>query len=188
MAIWSSALLGAVARAACPEPVPSTALAARIDGAEARFAAHDAAGFAAEAAAARSAVECLAEPLPRPTAADLHRLVGLAAFVDRDADLAVRSFASARAIEPAWVFPGSLVPEGHPIRADYTSMDPATSDTEPVFPARRGRVEIDGAPATTRPVDRPVLFQRFEASGAVAVTHSRESASRPTTSAARAIR
>jgi hypothetical protein len=172
MAVSSVALLwAATAGAACPAPVPSTALAAHIDEAEASFAAHDPERFAEQSTAARADLECLAEALPRPTAADQHRLVGLAAFVARDADLAVRSFASARALEPAWTFPESLVPAGHPIRDDYASMDPASSPTAPVLPSRGGRVEIDGGTATTRPLDRPVVFQRFDASGAVVMTH-----------------
>ena len=102
--------------------------------------------------------------------AQLHRTLGLQAYVDRNGQLAVQAFAASRAIEPDFSFPLSEVPAGHPIRADFTAMDPSSSRLVEVPPAKAGRVEIDGVEAAERPDDRPVVFQRFGRGGAVADT------------------
>ena len=62
---------------------------------------------------------CVSEPVPRNVAAAVHRMTGLRGFVDRDPDRSTKAFAAGRYLEPAYKFPATLVPEGHPVLRDY---------------------------------------------------------------------
>lgn len=108
---------------------------------------------------------CLAEALTPERAARVHRAEGLEAFVDRDLDRAREAFAAAKAADPAYTFPVTMVPMGNPVRTLY---DASTSGgaTVPLPPPASGTVRLDGVVTRARPVDRATLFQLERASAA----------------------
>ena len=162
-------LLAHLASAACP--AHSADIDAALDDAEASYTAMDLDRFAAAVATASADADCLGDRPARSTIAHLHRVEGLHAyFAGQDPDRAAKAFAAARAIEPAYVFPESLVPAGHPVAQTYGSLDPASAKSEAVAAPAQGRVEIDGRKTTTRPVDRPALMQVVTDDGAVAAS------------------
>jgi len=158
--LWAS-----LARAACPST--SADLGASLEVAEAAYADMDTAGFLAATNRVTAEANCLAESVPRSTIARLHRVEGLRAFVDKDAERAAEAFASARAIEPGYTFPEAIVPAGHPVRASYASQDPASGTSSALAAPAVGYLSVDGRNASQRPDGRPVLAQLVGADGGV---------------------
>jgi len=117
-----------------------------------------------------SLVECLEESIARPTAAEFHRVQGLAAFLDHDEQLCRQRFAAARAIEPDYDFPVNIVPDGNPVLRYYRVLDPNQgAKTTLPYPAE-GSIRLDGTPRLERHPDLPVIFQRMDEGGAVVET------------------
>ena len=132
------AMLPLDARAACPSP--STAVDI-IEAAEASAEAYrnaDLLEFVKTTTRLEAGVPCLAEPLPRNVVAQVHRMMGLRAFVDQKTEKAEQAFGAARGIEPAYRFPETMVPPGHPIMNAYESMSVDTLATKPVPSAAGG--------------------------------------------------
>lgn len=159
----------APAVAACPTRRSTADLSRALDQAEAAFERRDKATVISSATDAEAHILCLGEALTPSVAARFHRVQGLRAFLSQDQPAAGRSFAAAKAIEPAYVLPATLVPDAHPARVLYDSAPVGITASEPI-PATRGSVRVDGRDLPTRPTDRPVVLQRFDESGAVAQT------------------
>lgn len=158
--------LSHLATAACP--AKSADIDAALDDAEASYTAMDLDRFGAAVTTATADAACLAERPPRATIAHLHRVEGLHAyFAGKDPDRAAKAFAAARSIEPAYAFPETLVPAGHPVAQTYGSLDPAGVKSEAIAAPAHGRVEVDGRASATRPSDRPALVQVIGEEGAV---------------------
>lgn len=166
-------LLVAAALAApedCAAPATASSVSEALEASEALFATMDVEGFVARTNELESLLPCVDVPLESPTVARVHRVLGIRAFVERDADLSVRAFAAARRLEPEYRFAATLVPESHPLRVDYTAMDPASSPVEIAPEPLEGRVSFDGLDTRERPTELPSLLQRFDRAGAVVVT------------------
>lgn len=169
--MWILSLtLGAALAADCPEPTSSITLGATLDRAEAAFSDLDTDRFADEMATARKQVPCLDETVAPSLAASLHRFEGLAAFLGGSTERARMAFAGARSLEPAYRFPRTVVPEGNPVLADYEAVDPTEGHRVEVPAPAEGAVRLDGRIVTERSTAHPVLFQRTDASGAVAAS------------------
>lgn len=153
------------ALAACP--ATSADLTSSLEAAEAAFGDMDTAGFLTATNRATAEANCLTESVPRSLIARLHRVEGLRAFVDKDADRAARAFASARAIEPAYTFPEALVPAEHPVRTQYTAVDPAAGGVTTAATPTSGYLTFDGRNTISRPTERPSLAQLVADDGAV---------------------
>jgi len=152
------ALVTGAAYAACPSTGADIDRA--LGDAEAAYTGMDMEGFRAAVDLAVAGADCLLERPARATIASLHRFVGLRAFfVDDDPARAAEAFASARAIEPAYSFPESLVPAGHPVLGAYRDQDPVAGPRAPLTTPAMGHFEVEGRVATQRPSDRPVLIQ-----------------------------
>lgn len=114
-------------------------------------------------------VPCLVEPLTPSEAAAVHRVYGLAAWLNGDVEAARRAFAAARVADPAWTFPARMAPEGNPVRALYDAATPLPGgDTLP--PPKGAHVLLDGANSRTRPLGRPVLLQLVRGEQATTTT------------------
>lgn len=161
-------LLLSVARAGCP--ATSADILVALEEAEATFATMAIDGFRAATDRVAADSACIAETLPRPMIARLHRAYGLRAFVDGDTTKAVQAFAAARSIEPAYEFPEALVPPDHPVRARYIAQDPASGGETALPVPEVGSLLVDGRAGAPRPVTRPALFQVQETSGLVAAS------------------
>lgn len=116
--------------------------------------------------AIQAAIPCLSEPLSRHQAAEVHRALGVRAVGDRDPAAAAR-FAAARSIEPAYTFPSALIPQGHPVRLQYSAMDLATGDVDVVEAPASGVLRFDGRQGRHRPADWPTLVQLLADDGHV---------------------
>lgn len=163
-------LLSALAAAACPAPTTSAELELAAEDAESAFRQMDVEAFRAADAQVETLLGCLAEPLPVPVAARLHRLAGLAAFVAQDAALAPLAFAAARSVEPDYLLPTSLVPTGHPIQTLYTSV-PLDARVPVTLPApAQGYLLLDGRRALERAEGWPVIVQLLDDTGQVRLT------------------
>lgn len=119
---------------------------------------------------ARELLPCLTDALTRPLAAQYHRVEGLAAFLERDDPTAREFFASARALEPGYVLPTSLAPEGHPVRSLYMAFDRSEGRWETLPTPHHGHVQLDGLRSMDRSLSFPTLYQRFDETGAVVET------------------
>lgn len=148
-------------------PATTGDLVASVEAAEAAFGALDVAAFRAATNKVTAEANCLADSASRPVVARLHRIEGLRAFVDGDAARADQAFAAARAIEPAYVFPEALVPEGHPVRVRYTALTPQAGSTTALPSPTSGYLTLDARSSRDLPADRPTLLQVVGDDGAV---------------------
>lgn len=153
------------AEPACAVPRLQSELETALDGAEHSWGV-DTASFNMSADASVSVLACLTTTIPPALAARVHRVEGLRAFAVRDAVRARAAFAAARAIDPGYRFPDTMVPADNPLRTAY---DEATPDirTSPVPRARKGtHLHLDGVETNLRPTDRAVVFQIVDDGGA----------------------
>jgi len=169
MILASAALLPGSARAACGTTATTADLAAAIEEAHEAYAEVDAEAFRAASERVDETVPCVRDGIARHLAAELHRHVGIAAFVAKDRERAGRAFSAARGIEDTWRFPDVMVPAGHPIARLYEEAAAPVDWIEVPTPAE-GHVAIDGIDATTRPAGVPSVVQVFDAAGAVVTT------------------
>lgn len=114
-------------------------------------------------------IPCLAEPMSRHLAAEIHRTKGIRAVSDRAAD-ASAYFAAARSLEPAFVLPSTLIPEGHPVRQAYGAFDLNAGTFDPIPPPAEGTLTVDANPKLYRPTSWPTVAQYLGPDGAVRFT------------------
>lgn len=141
-----------------------------LEQAEADYQERDRDGVLAGRDHARGLLPCLTDALNRPLAAQYHRVEGLAAFLERDDPTAREFFASARALEPGYVLPTSLAPEGHPVRTLYMAFDRSEGRWETLPTPHQGHIQLDGHRSLERSLSFPTLYQRFDDTGAVVET------------------
>lgn len=158
------------ALAACEAPVGLLAIQDSMDVAERAFESMNLDSFLTSADQAASALPCLQEAATRPFAARYHRVQGLRAFVVRDADRAPLAFAAARALEPAYVFPETLVPPDHPLRVLYGQVPLDAGAPTPLPTLAHGYLLVDGRAGSTRNTAFPQLVQHIDEHGAVVST------------------
>ncbi|MDP2305841.1 MAG: hypothetical protein Q8P18_07415 [Pseudomonadota bacterium] len=144
--------------APCAAPVPTTTMEAALSGTEAAWGIDEQA-FRRGVVTVRAALPCLGAPLASGTVARVHRMEGLAAFLDRDAERTTRAFAAARALEPAYTFPTSMIPAQNPVRVAYDAAVPGVAKRSVAAPARSVTLWVDGAAARALPGDRAALVQ-----------------------------
>lgn len=124
------------------------------------FEAMDAAALTAARARAQATLACVVEPVPSATAAGVHRIEGITAFLARDAAASTRAFHAAASADPDFAFPVSLVPPGHPMHKIYTAAAAMVDGPiEPVQAPAGYALWVDGREAGTRPLDRPAVLQ-----------------------------
>lgn len=160
-------LLSLAARAACPDRTASTSdLETALTEARRALERLDTGAFVAANDRLDGLLPCLGEPLSRHLAAELHRTKGIRAVTERNPD-AERYFAAARAIEPAYKFPSTLIPEGNPVRTSYAAFDLTKGGFDALAPPRDGTLTLDGATKLYRPTDWPTVAQYMSAEGAI---------------------
>ena len=140
-----------------------------IEEAQVRLAELDIAAFKEATHGIERLVPCLRESLPAHLAAEVHRTRAILLFGERDPSSSW-VFAAARAIEPGYAFPTTLIPEGNPVREAYGRVDLSEGKTVAVPPPASGHLQFDGTSALERPIRWPTIVQVFDATGRVAVT------------------
>lgn len=153
--VW---MIVSIAWAAC-DPVAPGEIEDAIRAAEQAFAAADVAGFEALSNRALALPSCVYGAVPRSTAAALHRLAGLRAFVRKEQSEAELAFAAARRLEPAYAFPTTLVPSGHKIRTWYDAIQPIPDSVALLPEPAKGSLVVDGEASRERPAVLPAVVQ-----------------------------
>jgi hypothetical protein len=154
----------------CPAPATIADLIIEVRAAEAAFREMDDAAFAAATERIDAALPCVNEPISTSTAATMHRMMGLRAFLDADAPRAGRAFGAARTVDPQYAFPPDLLPAGNPIQIAYLSIPVDSRETVQVAQPVEGNFTFDGRRATERPLRWPTVVQRFDKDGNVEQT------------------
>ena len=161
-------LLFATASATCPTPMRTDELLADLSRAESAYVAMDLTAFQSAADAARAALPCLIDTLLPPDAAAYHRFVALDAYVQQDSAGTVAAFRASSAIQPAYVLPATLAPQGNPLEALWQAAKNQPSAPGIVLVPPIGHFAlVDGARASVRPVDRPAILQLTSSDGAI---------------------
>ena len=155
--------------AECEAGTTTAVIAADLTAAESAFEKRDKVAMVTAAEKARSDLPCLKDAVTPALAARFHRVQGLRAFLQQDEGSAIRSFAAARAIEPNYALPETMVPAAHPARVLYEMAPVAVASFAPV-PAVAGSLRLDGRDLQARPTDRPVIYQLFDEKGGVVTT------------------
>lgn len=133
---------------------------------EAAFADLDSDALNRALVAGARALTCLTDPVGTKDAAAFHRMIALAAFTRHDLANARAEFHAARRLEPGYVIPESVAPQGHPLTALYEES--ATADEgelQAVQASAGGWIVVDGVRGSPRPVGVSVILQRFDALG-----------------------
>lgn len=170
LALLAFALVGSQAHAACSSVSANDDLVLALEDATTAFGKLEIEAFETAAERARELVVCLGEPISRPTAAEYHRVMGVALFLSRNSPAAQKSFAAARSVEPDYTFPTDLVPEGNPIRDDYAALDPKVGPFELAVEPKAGSLRLNGSRSLNRAAPLPVIFQQLDGRGAVLST------------------
>lgn len=144
----------------CRTATSAEQIGATLQDAQLAYATLDEDGFAEATARATSQLACVGEVVPAPTVASYHRVMGLDAFLGGDAEAAGAAFQAALSIEPAYALSGKIAPEGGKLSRLYeAAKERPDPSTQPVTAPAEARVWINGVPATTRPVEIPVVIQ-----------------------------
>ena len=156
--VWMGLASSLAAHGQCESSVSTTAVESVLTEATTALASLDVGVFKQKVDEAEAQLRCVDEAVSPQLAAELHRLVGIRAFGNRD-PIAERAFAAARYIEPNYEFSQSLIPERNPVRIEYDRApwhDRATTGIE--RPAS-GALYVDGTPSTERPISWPAVIQ-----------------------------
>ena len=157
-----SALLTPAALAApqgCDEATAPGQIKDALDAAEASYANLDLESFLAATEDIEGLIGCSEGPIGAALAARSHRLRGLRAFVDQDEERAKLAFAAARAAEPGYAFPESLLPPGNPVLDLYGAVPLSIGASEPVAEPLEGMLTFDGVRGDERPSAWPTVAQ-----------------------------
>lgn len=154
-------LLGAAAHAACAdEELMSSDVSRLLSEGWAAFGELDEDTFTDRIDAAKAALPCLIDVLPAADAADLHRAVGVRAFLDGEEEAAAKAFQAALSLQPAVVLPPLIAPGGGPLAAAFAAAaggDAPTSQT--LTPAAGELFYFDGNETNARPKSVPTVVQ-----------------------------
>jgi hypothetical protein len=158
-----------LAEAACPSTV--AAMNADVDAAVTAFSAMDRTTFLQARDRAREAFPCLTELLTPADIAAYHRMEALHAFVAKDKGVATSLFAASVALQPNYVLPEGLAPDGSPLRTIWDDAhERKTKAFTSIQPPEKMALYVDGKPQTRRATDRPVVLQVTSRSGEVRYT------------------
>lgn len=153
------------ASAACPATAQE--LRDELDVALEAYGAFDWDGFSAQLTEVDTSLTCLIERVPADTAADLHLVQALGAFMLRDEAQVQVAFRGALAAAPGFALSEELAPPGHPLRALY---EQAAAVPPPIAPQPLGPGDwiVDGERGLTAiSTERTTLVQRMDKDGEV---------------------
>ncbi len=131
----------------CAVPVPVAPFAAKVDAAETAYATFEVDTFSSSMDEAALMLPCLNAVVPADVSAHYLRMLGLQYFIGHDTMKADAVFAAARSADGAYVFPDTLLPQGHPIRTHYAAIDLASLHSAAIGAPRAGAVYFNGVSA-----------------------------------------
>lgn len=163
-----SLLASSAFAADCAAPVPAEAVATLLEDAMLAYATLDEDGFRESAGNADSKLACLSDVLPTSKAAALHRVHGLRAFLDGDADLATTEFSAALNIEPSYSLSAKVAPEGGKLWRLYDgARELPTTDPVSFTIPKTTLAYVDGVKTSQRIPEYPVVLQVTTSAGKV---------------------
>jgi hypothetical protein len=159
----------------CPRHFDTAELLDAATSAEAAFQKVDAAGFAAGRSEMEARLACVGEIVSPSAIARVHRVETIASFLAKDAARVPQALAGTFAAEPGHQIPSSLLPDGHPIRAQVSvAMMALRDDVGAPLPALgSGWFEADGTSVKNAPAQRAAVIQQIDGQGQVLATHYR---------------
>ena len=163
-----SLLLATALHAACPVPVTSDALNAKMSEAENAYYSMQKPSFRQAREAAATSLTCLNEILKPDVVATYHRLMAFDAYLLKDHQEALQSLRAALALQPTFSLPDKVAPKGnklHTLQEQARNTYGAGYEQIPVPVGKT--LHIDGRRSNQRPVGRPSIFQLVGAEGAV---------------------
>ena len=145
-------------------------VAERLAASEAAFTELDVETFGLAADQAALLLPCVEDAVTPDLAAWSHRVFGLRLVLEGRQEEATLPFAAARALEPEYSFPETLIPAGHQVRSIYASFDLDTGTFETLPEPLVGHLTFDGSQGIVRPMAWPTLVQVFDAAGTPTAT------------------
>lgn len=169
LAIMVFLMMTASAWATCPDAVGAAALMKSVELGEGAFALMDRDEFLARRNQAIETVACLNEQVSQIEAARLHRLLALAAFIQKDRERAVIELAVSRRLDPRYVFPEGLIPIGHPISGLYEKAAAVvpSGELQTVLAPVGGWVLVDGERTDARRSTESAIVQIVAGNGKI---------------------
>lgn len=155
--------------APCPDGLSAQTIDAALFDAESAIGQLQSDRFLTETEDLTLTVACLREPIDASFAAHVHRVVGMRAFIGRQGEDVTGAFSAARAADPTYVWPETILPEGHGLR-DQLREAPTLDAVRPLPRPRAGVLRFDGVEGLERPTDRPTVMQVLDADGEVVAT------------------
>ena len=171
LAILPEAFAGG--HADCPRTFDTRDILEAVSSTETAFTKVDAVAFNEGKAAVEARMVCASDVLSPASEARIHRVATLGAFLGGRLDRVPRALAGVFAAEPGHQIPSSLLPDGHPIRAQVTAAmlylhdDPGVELPKPAS----GWFEADGAHVLRAPTLRAAVMQQLDGQGNVIATH-----------------
>ena len=163
--IWI--LVHQFAYGACETTVESTVIDEATTEALAALADLEEDRFASLADQLPAQVACAHEVLPPPTAASVHRVIGLRAALAGEDDKAEASFSAAKALDPSFVFSEDLVHPDHPIAQSYRDLAGERTSFSAMRAPRIGDFYVDGTASDKRPKETAAVVQLLDPKGAI---------------------
>lgn len=155
------ALVSSASAADCLSKSTVEQITAKFDAAEKAYADFEVDLFASSLDEVAIMLPCFDAPMTPELAARYHRMRGLRLFIERDSARAQQAFAAARAIDPAYEFPTTLIPPTHSIRTQYSAIDVANPAKSPAPTPVEGHLSFDGTQTLDRPTDWPTIVQVY---------------------------
>ena len=144
----------------CPGATTSSDLVREASSACEAFGALEGERFRAAEGRLMERLVCLGEAVAPDSAAQVHVVRGLAAFLDDNEAGTVSSFQAAQAADPSWEL-GDWLPATHPARLDWRFAERLAAPAPgPLAPAPGVTVLADGHPAMELVPGRPAVLQR----------------------------
>jgi hypothetical protein len=154
-----SILLTSALAADCGFAATEAELHATMDAAEQAYSQLDVAAFRIANDELRLAFPCVDTAVSTATASRVARLRALALATQGNDDGALQALTAAKELDPSYVFPAEVLPEGHALRTAYDGIV-ASDAPKARLPRPRGvDVLLDGQVDLWRPTHRPTVFQ-----------------------------
>ena len=167
--MWT-VVLSNLAAAECTAPTTFQAYSRVIVEAEQAIRDSDRATLERAERDAETQLQCLRSALRPADVASFMRLKGIAHFVRKERDTSTVWFEAARAVEPSFSLPVSLIPERHPLRRAFESVQVPEEDLTRLPEPAEGTTEVNGRPANEVPARLPWVLQWRNSTGDVAAT------------------
>lgn len=154
------ALSGPALAADCAAQTRAEEVGGFVEEAMLAFATLDEDGFNDASGRAHAALPCVSDVISPARAAAYHRMEGVGAFMQGDAESAQRSFSAALHIEPGYALSAKIAPEGGKLWRLYDGAKSLSVSAPVTIPVPSVlELRLDGAVSNQRIPELPVIWQ-----------------------------